>query len=506
MRRLIPPGLLPLVATLSLCAPSAHADAGLALTDLTQGDPFFYTRDQLVKDDDGQKTLVGTGRPDKTHSAIPHLPVYLGYMQTNYTYRFVSVAEQVLTMIGEGKHGLWRVQEAGTVRLYRRKDATGLPGDADPSAPQHVATVLRDYDAYLPDESWAGYKYPDERVNAAGRLNFVDVPITHAKFDGRYARHEPIDLANFFCTMSEDDFPYAKQAMNFAFNQPGANRVGPLGRRAGLDVRENYRNVLRLDAFPDARAWVNVGQPGQDALHVRWRPVDTRKTAAEYYLAERPFFNKPYLFLIAVFDNADNDDFRYVRPHGPYFEQLGGQQAPVKTAVTAAPRFHLEDGGVGKAVGLPIYGVHHPNRAAFKAGGACPLRGGDWGRYPKTSGGSGWATQYEEVTPICDAVLLDIKFYSNLDGRNWNDADKYLANAGRGSRRVTYRLEPGEYGRFTDPYHTERGVTNAESRELPGELTLTFPSVEPPVAYNPTPPATRVAGASAGVKSCRPVQ
>lgn len=498
--------LLPLAMAVLTGAFEARAAADPSLTDLTQGDPFFYTRDQSVGNDDGQKALVGVGRPRQTHSAVPHLPAYIGFMQTNYTYRFVNVAEQVLTMIGEGKHGLWRVQEAGTVRLYLRKGAAGLPERADLLAAENLATIVGDYDAYLPDEGWSGYKYPDQRVGQSGQLNFIDLPITHPRFNGRYERHEPIDLANFFCTMSEDEFPYARQVMNFAFNQPGANRVGPLGRRAGLDIRENYRNVLRLNHLPDARSWVNVGQPGKDASHVAWQAVDTGKTDAEYYLVERPFFNKPYLFLVAVFDNRENADFRYLRPAGAYHQQLQSGLVRPPASVTPAPAFHLENGAVGQAVGLPVYGVHHPDRTAFGAGGACPLRGGDWGRYPQTSGGSGWATQYEEVTPICDAVLVDIKFYSNLDGRDWNDAGKYLANAGHGKRSVSYRLQSGEYGRFTDPYHTERGVKNAESRPLPSELTLHFPSVDAPVAYNPTPATTTVATASPGVKSCRPVQ
>ena len=101
------------------------------IKDLTKGDPYYYTSDQAVADDDGQKHLVGQGRPKTTHSSIPHLPVFSGYMNTNYTYRFVNVVEQTMTMIGEGKHGLWRVQDNGTIREYRKKDAQGLKSGAD---------------------------------------------------------------------------------------------------------------------------------------------------------------------------------------------------------------------------------------------------------------------------------------------------------------------------------------------------------------------------------------
>ena len=476
------------------------------LTDLTAGDPFFYTSDQYISPDSKQKALLGIGRPAKTHSQIPHLPVYYGYMNTNSTYRFVNIVEQVFTMVGEGKHGLWRVHEMGTVRRYLKKGAKGLAQGADLMAAENQAIIKDNYSAYLPDESWSGYKYPDQKINDDGRLNFIDVPITHPMFKGKYADHEPVDLPNWYCTMSANDYPYAKKAMNFAFSQDGANEIGPLGKRAGLDIKENYRKVLRLKHFPDARSWVNVGQVGKDKLHVKWEAIDTSKTQAEYYLVERPFFNKPYLFVTAVYDNVDNQDHRYVRPAGDYYDALKQKNVSLKTTVTQQPRFHLEKGGEARAIGLPIYGVHHPNRDVFGGGGACPLKGGDWGRYPDTSGGAGWPTQYEEVTPLCDSVLVDIKFFTNLDGRDWNDANKYLANAGVGTETVTYKMQPGHYGVFTDPYNTERGATNPESQEVPSELTLTFPAVSPAVTYNEPPALEMVQGMVPSESTmCRPV-
>lgn len=496
-----------LFVSLYLASLGAQGETSIDLTDLTQGDPFFYTSDQDIKENDAQKLLLGTGRPNKTHSQIPHLPFYAGYMSTNYTYRFVTVAEQVLTMIGEGKHGLWRVQENGTVREYLRKGAHGLPANADLNAKENLGKIEADYSSYLADESWAGYKFPDEKLNREGQLNFIDLPISHPKYKGKYAKHEPIELPNFYCTMSENDYPYAKQAMNFAFKQPGANNIGPLGKRAGLDVKENYTQVLRLNHLPDARSWVNVGQKGKDSLHVKWEAVDASKTHVEYYLVERPFFNKPYLFVTAVYDNKDNDDLRYTRPEGAYYDSIKSSHSQLKTSVTAQPRFHLESGGIGQPVGLPIYGVHHPNRAAFGGGGACPFKGGDWGRYPKTTGGSGWPTQYEEVTPLCDAVLVDIKFYSNLDGRDWNDANKYLGNAGVGKSNVTYTMQPGEYGVFDDPYNTKRGAMNAEAQNVPNTVTLTYPAIEPVVTYV-EPPKLDLANRMVPTKgtTCRPIQ
>ena len=42
------------------------------------------------------------------------------------------------------------------------------------------------------------------------------------------------------------------------------------------------------------------------------------------------------------------------------------------------------------------------------------MRGGHYADYPKTSGGAGWPTNYEAIIPLCDALLVDIKFTANL--------------------------------------------------------------------------------------------
>ena len=312
-----------------------------------------------------------------------------------------------------------------------------------------------------------------------GRLNFIDLPINHPKYKGKYANHTAIDLPHFYCTMSANQYPYARKAVDYSFSQSGANKVGPLGKRAGLDINELYTKVLRVDLFPDAKAWVNVG--GEDENSVDWQAVDVSKTNAEFYLIERPFFNEPYLFITAVFDNTDNGDFQYVRPDGEYFEHVKSTNQDVKTEVTYEPRFHLENGTVAAAKGLPVYGVHHPNRAAFGGGGACPLKGGDWSNYPKTTGAAGWPTNYEEITPLCDGVLVDIKFFANLDGQSWDNPSKYLANAGLGEKEVTYTLQPGEYGTYTDPYLTNKGETNPHAEDLGNAVKLKYPTVEKPV-------------------------
>ena len=460
------------------CPPPPHSDVSAARSLLASpsslpaagGDPFFYTANL-------------DPRPDETHSGIPHLPVYSGYMGTNDTFRFMNVAEQVFTLIGEGKHGLWRLQENGMIREYLRNGADGLAPGADLSAPANLAVIRSDYSHFLPQEGFGGYKDPFDPVNAAGRRNFIDLPITHAKYGGRYDDHVPIELPHWYCTMSDASFPEAANVANFAFAQKGANRIGPLGKRAGLDIKELYTNVLRLQPFPDAKAWVNVG----DSTNVDWKAVDVEKTKAEFYLYERPFFNVPYMFLTAVFDDRRTQDFRYVRPDGPYHRELQDRDEKLKTSVTLAPRFHTERDGRQRVTGTRLYGVHHPNRPreyGEAGGGACPQRGGDWASYPNTKGGSGWPTQYEEVTPLCDGVLVDIKFFANLDGARWDRESKYLANAGAGKKKVTYTVKPGVYGKFTDPYHTRRGVENPHAAKIGPKEVLRFPTVRKPVGYN----------------------
>ncbi|NRD72344.1 hypothetical protein HQQ94_03620 [Shewanella sp. VB17] len=444
----------------------------LNLVDLTQGDPFYYTSNIIDKRSDS--------RPSATDSKIPHLPAYFGYFSTNNTYRFVNIVEQVFTMIGEGKHGLWRVQDNGMVREYLIDGALGLPKNADIFSSRYQNVIQNNYTHDLS----GAYVLPQNKV-VNGRLNYIDLPIYHDKYRGKYQFHEPIDLPSWYCTMSAQHFPYAAKAMEFAFAQPSANKVGPLGKRAGLDIHENYSNVLRLNLFEDARTWVNVTK---DSRELDWHAVDASKTMSEYYIIEKRFQGANYLFLMAIYDNKNNDDFSYIRPDGPYYEYIKSHiKSELKTKVTTYPHFNLASNVHGltdiAAVGTKLYGVHHPDRDAFNGGGACPMRGGDYANYPEATSGSGWPTNYEEVTPLCDSVLLDIKLTTNLDNATWNDPAKYLANAGIGTLTVDYHVTEGRYGEFQDDYHLENGITNQEAGVIGPVETIHYQSVQTPVEY-----------------------
>ncbi|MGH8503507.1 MAG: hypothetical protein ACREVE_13745, partial [Gammaproteobacteria bacterium] len=313
----------------------------------------------------------------------------------------------------------------------------------------------------------------------------------------------------YYCTMSEADYPKARAALNFAFAQPAANEVGPLGVRAGLDIRENYTKVLRLESLPDARIWVNT----LSTHKALWEEIDTSKTEAEIYLVERPFFNEEFLFLIAVFDDKPvNGSHSYVRPDGPYYAHLvaRGLESKFKTEIIEQPKFHTIEtkrsgkkvpGGLEEVHGTRLYGVHHPGTLTIQAGSGCPSVGGDFG---EDYYGAAWPTNYQEITPVCDGVLIDVKFFANLDGATWRDEAKNLAN-NTGSRNgdgttvqpgelfknyvidttVQPIREPGHYGVVTDPYLAEIGFTSPEEFISNGFEVLEFPDARDQVRCNP---------------------
>lgn len=462
-----------------------------------------------------------------TDSGIPHLPAYHGQMQTNNTYRFFNVNEMVATMIGEGKHGMWRYQDNGTVREYLKQGGTGLPASTsmedilDPDA-LTLAALQDNYTHHDPAGSWSTYRADGNQINDNGTadpsddyLNYIDLTISHVKYDGKpdggYDNHVPIDLPGWYCTMSGPEYPNAREALRFAFAQPGANKVGPLGARAGLDIKENYLNIVRLELFPDANAWVNTSG---DVDVIDWEIVDSKRTPFEVYLVERPFFNEEYLFYVVVFAdrNEHGRNFSYVRPDGAYYEHLmeraeNGEQLPwFNTKLRKRhPKFAtLTDEGYrskGKKRATPVnlFGTHHPGGEGMTIpNGACPAMGGDYGA---DYYGAAWPNNYQEITPLCDAVMLDIKAFANLDGEDWNNSGKYLPNATIDGQENTgdrdgdgnpltrgYFDVPGGYGAYTDPYLIDRGIPNPEQFTGTGTQNKTYQSSQDAVSYEESLP------------------
>jgi hypothetical protein len=329
------------------------------------------------------------GHTKKTNSYMPFLPILDGYFQTHNTYRFLSVREQVLTVIGEAKHGLWRIHDNGMVRLYRKHDAAGVPVGTDVYSldPSIQAAVVTDYKPFLapgPETGdaagWGGYRYSQD-ADGDGQAAFVDVPIYHPYFEDKYDDHVPIDLSHWYCTMSGANFTNARSVWEYATKQPNANVVGPLGKRAGLDINEHYTNIIRFEMFPDAKFWVQVGlgdvvkdvfdqqdiDDGSMSMDIAYRALDTSKVNIEVYLIERPFFNVPYQFVTVVIDNKENDDMQYVRPGGLYWQELVGKSLTngLKTVMSFDPVMPVIDGDsqVDKIMRYtPFYGMNHLDR------------------------------------------------------------------------------------------------------------------------------------------------
>ena len=160
----------------------------------------------------------------------------------------MSAIRQTATVIGEPKHGVWRVQDNGMVRCWRRYGMVGLDMNVDPNGnlDQHqMDIVMNNYDAYIPEEGFQAYKYPHQQFGD-GYHNFVDLTIYHPKFGDKYHDHEPIDLAHFYCTMSQAGFPHMMDVWKYAMGQPQANKLGPLAIRAGrfIWISMIYRNQI----------------------------------------------------------------------------------------------------------------------------------------------------------------------------------------------------------------------------------------------------------------------
>ena len=96
-------------------------------------------------------------------------------------------------------------------------------------------------------------------------------------------------------------------------------------------------------------------------------------------------------------------------------------------------------------------------------GGGCPTKGGDIGTYPFGNIGAGYPTNYEEITPICDAILIDLKMFANLntDSDSWEKDDWDLGNSAfSGKTIVTFQAQANLYGRFSDPYNIKLNKKN----------------------------------------------
>ena len=155
---------------------------------------------------------------------MPHDPSTTGFMATHGTHRFLAMHEQTGLLVGEGKHGVWRFQENGFIRVYRNNSEgiIGIPADKkevvldfesvqegeEDAERNRLFKILqynyKNYDPKFKDD----FNYPFNKtfkapeISEDGSLNWIDLPIYHPKFNNTYEDHVPIDLPLFYCQVN----------------------------------------------------------------------------------------------------------------------------------------------------------------------------------------------------------------------------------------------------------------------------------------------------------------
>jgi len=423
-----------------------------------------------------------------TNSNLKHLPSASGFMGTHGTYRHFTVHEQTAMMIGEGKHGMWRIQGAGFVRVYRTQGEEGIKEEDRNSAldgkDMKLNSILVNHYTHQDGSENRDHKHSfGEEISEDGILNWLDLTIYHPKFEGKYNDHPVMDLPWYYCGLSGADYPHMGNVWKYVKAQKNANKVGPLGKRAGMDVNENFNAILRMELFGGAGVYTNVGQGNSEAdlmqktleelksraQTAHYKRVDDSKVDMEFYIIERGYHNYPgsYLLIGMVMDSkVDPTDYAYVRPSGRYYDEILSRDMEILNfKPNFAPPTYVKDGEVAekaKIYGMAIFGHNHPERQKHGlTGGVCPTKGGDCSTYPWGNSGAGWATDYEEITPICDGLVVDIKLWADLD-KSWESETIGLGNAGYGTQEVKYSAHANRYGEFQDPWLVDQGMKNPQ--------------------------------------------
>ena len=143
--------------------------------------------------------------------------------------------------------------------------------------------------------------------------------------------------------------------------QPEANKIGPLGKRAGIDVQENFSDVVRFKFFPDAGVWANIGQGNEQtdkmpqtleeltsrAQTVNFQRIDLSKVDVELYVMERGYHNGNDTYLSTLFvllDKENPEQHSYIRPEGRYYDGLVSRGHEIlNTVENNAPALPIEN-------------------------------------------------------------------------------------------------------------------------------------------------------------------
>ena len=175
------------------------------------------------------------------------LPASTGFMASHSAVRFLSVFEQVALLIGERKHGLWRYQENGFIRVYREKgskegimveekraaiDMGGCTGEAKTDEDRRLLAIIKKCYLQLKVGEFE-YAFGDEEQKDNKWLNWIDLPMYHPFFEKRYEDHVPVDLSIYYCQVSYSDNMdfniYKDHRSVINFSESNRNRVAERG-------------------------------------------------------------------------------------------------------------------------------------------------------------------------------------------------------------------------------------------------------------------------------------
>jgi hypothetical protein len=146
---------------------------------------------------------------------------------------------------------------------------------------------------------------------------------------------------------------------DYVIGQASANKIGPLGKRAGIDIQENNNYVMRMQHLPNGGVWVNIGQENSDSNEMQrnlkemkernqtvgYDLIDLEKVDLEVYVVERAYSNSSDTFLnIFVVFLPKNEDpanpYTYIRPDGYYYngltyykQNIGNTEPPFKLKI-----------------------------------------------------------------------------------------------------------------------------------------------------------------------------
>jgi len=128
---------------------------------------------------------------------------HLDFYTNSKVLHFPSSSGLVATLIRDGKHGMRRLQVAGYIRLYRTKGKEGIEIEAKNHALDGEDDSLND----ILDRHYTriGGNNRDhehslgKEISGEELLNYLDLPIHHPRFEGKYADHPAIDLPWYYC-------------------------------------------------------------------------------------------------------------------------------------------------------------------------------------------------------------------------------------------------------------------------------------------------------------------